>query len=228
MMRVWVGALAAAVGSLSLGGLAVAGDLPDPMPIPTLPPIDDPGAVSTRLIPVPTRCAAPEQEQLVFFGTLVARDAFTARFHVDALRSGSPAGFEVASRIDIRYGDEVRFLRLGTKYLIGARLDPKRGVLVSTVRAPAPLFGGSNVAAVDLSDVVCPRIDDPMRTLLADSSSVESGVLTPLNGATTQLVRAILQPVVVAILVLIGLTCLKLLVFALGRTIRDLMSGHAA
>jgi hypothetical protein len=226
LVAVWALMLAPAAGALGAAGVVFAGDLPEPTPLPSLPPIDDPGAVSTRLIPIPTGCSAPKPEQLVFVGTLITNDAFTGRFHVDELRSGSPAGFEVASLIDIRYGDEVRFLRAGTKYLVGARIDPDLGVLVSTVRAPAPLFGGSDVAAIDQANVVCPKVDDPVRTLLADGTSVESGVLTPIKGAKRQIVRAIVQPVGVAIVVLVGLTCLKLLVFALGRTVRDLGVRH--
>ena len=200
-----------------------AGDpSPPTVPLPSLPPIEDPTAVSARLIPIPAGCAAPDVEQAVFIGTLVVHDAATARFVVGRVRSGSVVGFTVAGLIDVRYGDEVRFLHTGSSYLIGAKVDERTGVLASTVSAPAPLFGGSEVAGLETSDVQCPRVDDPIRTLLLDGTSVESGVLTPIKGAKRALLRAILQPVGVALLVLIGLSSLKLMVFAVGRGVRDL------
>ena len=192
------------------------------VPVPSLPPIAAPDAVSTRLVPVPAGCAAPPVEQVVFVGTLVLADAATARFTVDSVRSGSTAGFEVGGLIDVRYGDEVRFLDTDTAYIVGAGIDPATQVLSSAVRAPSPLFGGNEIAGIDDSDVDCPRLGDPVRTLLADGSSVESGVLTPLRDAKGDILRAILQPVGVAFLVLLGLVAVKHLVFALGRSLRDL------
>lgn len=214
-------AIGLAVATPAVHAEDVGDPSPPTVPVPSLPPIDDPTAVSARLIPIPAGCAAPDVEQAVFIGTLVVHDAATARFVVGRVRSGSVEGFTVAGLIDVRYGDEVRFLHVGSSYLIGAKVDDRTGVLTSTVSAPAPLFGGSEVAGLDTSDVQCPHVDDPIRTLLLDGTSVESGVLTPIKGAKRALLRAILQPVGVALLVLIGLTSLKLMVFAVGRGIRD-------
>jgi hypothetical protein len=203
-------------------GVAYAGELPEPQPVPTLPPIEDPAAVSTRLIPVPAGCTAPAVEQAVFIGTLTVADANTARFSVEQVRSGSLDGFVVDDLVDVRYGDETRFLDVGTRYIVGTGLDPDLGVLSSTVRTPSPLFGGNEIAGVDNGDVDCPDVESPIRTLLADGTSVESGVLSPLKGAGSDIVRAILEPVGVAFLVLLGLVVVKHLVFALGRSLRDL------
>jgi hypothetical protein len=60
--------------------------------------------------------------------------------------------------------------------------------------------------------------------LLLDGTSVESGVLTPLRDAERQMLRAVLAPVGVAFLVLLGLVAVKHLFFALGRSLRDLGS----
>lgn len=203
-------------------GRVSATELPEPVPVPSLPPIDQPGAESTRLIPVPSGCAAPDREQAVFIGTLVISDAVTARYQVDGVLSGSVEGFTVQGQIDVRYGDEVRFLQVGQRYIVGAGIDPELRVLASTVRAPAPLFGGNEVAGVDDGDVDCPAIDPPVRTVLLDGTSVETGVLTPLQDAEKQMLRAILAPVGVAFLVLVGLVVVKHLFFALGRSLRDL------
>lgn len=225
MLRVFRTAVVAfAVGALVAlaPSIAHADPLPEPQPVPTLPPIDDPDAVSTRLIPVPAGCTAPEVEQAVFIGTLTVADASTGRFSVEQVRSGSVDGFVVDGLIDIRYGDETRFLEVGRRYIVGAGLDPELGVLSSTVRTPSPMFGGNEIAGVDSGDVTCPDIESPIRTLLDDGSSVESGVLSPLKDAGTDILRAVLEPVGVAFVVLIGLVLVKHLVFALGRSLRDL------
>jgi hypothetical protein len=201
---------------------AAASDLPDPVPVPSLPRIDDGEADSARLIPVPAGCAAPPLEQVVFTGTLVIADAVTGRFRVDQVRSGSVEGFSVAGLIDVRYGDEVRFLTVGDQYIVGAAIDPDFRVLASTVRAPAPLFGGNEIAGVDQGDVDCPQVDSPVSTLLMDGTSVETGVLTPLKGAGGRILRALLAPLGAACLILLGLVIVKHLFFALGRSLRDM------
>ncbi len=222
-----VGMVAGAFG-LAFGGSAAAGSLPEPVPVPvpvpTLPPIEDQGAESSRLIPVPAGCTAPAVEQVVFIGKMIINDAVTGRFEVEQVLSGSIEGFSVAGMIDVRYGDEVRFLAVGQRYIVGAAVDSEVRVLASTVRAPAPLFGGNEIAGADDADVDCPRVDTPVRTLLLDGSSVETGVITPLKDADKRILRAILAPVGAAFLVLLGLVIVKHLFFALGRSLRDLSS----
>ena len=203
---------------------ASAGDLPDPVPVPPLPAIDQAAATagSEPLVPIPAGCAAPEREHAVFVGTLELRDASTARFAIERLRAGSVDGFALDGRIDVYYGDEVRYLTDGATYIVGVGIDPERRALVSTVREPAPLFGGSEVAGVTAGAGECPTIDDPVRTIHVDGSAVESGVLAPLRGNGGMVARAILQPVGVAVLILLGLVAVKHLLFALGRSLRDL------
>jgi hypothetical protein len=204
------------------GGVAGASDLPEPVPVPTLPPIEDRDAESARLIPVPVGCAAPSVEQTVFIGKLIINDAVTARFEVEQVLSGTIEGFSVGGLIDVRYGDEVRFLEVGQRYIVGGAIDPDVRVLASTVRAPAPLFGGNEIAGADDADVDCPTVDTPVRTLLLDGSSVETGVLTPLKDAEKRILRAVLAPVGGAFAVLLGLVIVKHLFFAFGRSLRDL------
>jgi hypothetical protein len=206
---------------------AWAQELPEPQPVPPLAPIDAPDAISTRLIPVPAGCAAPPVEQVVFVGTMVTGDAVTARFAIDSIRSGTADGFGLDGLIDVRYGDEVRFLDVDTTYVVGASVDPVSGVLASTVRSPAPLFGGNEIAGVNDSAVDCPQLSDPTRTLLADGTGVESGVLTPLRNAKRDILIALLQPLGVAFLILVGLVAVKLLIFAMGRSLRDLGAAEA-
>lgn len=231
-MRVGVFALIVAVSAM-IGAVRVAAGSPShflpetpapgpTLPIPPLPAIDDPTAVSSRLVPVPVGCDAPDPELAIFNGTLVTKDAATARFLIGQVRSGSLAGYTVNGLVDIRYGQEARFLDLGTTYLIGTGINPRSKLLTSSVRELAPDFGGSEVAGLDLGALECPKVPDPIRTLHLDGTEVEAGLLTPFDGAGKQVLRAILMPVGIAVLVLVGLTVLKLMFFAVGRSIRDM------
>ena len=229
--RAAAGAVAVVVAGLLTGapaGAAAPDPLPDPQPLPTLPAIEDPDAVSTRLVPVPAGCAVPDQEQAVFVGFLVQKDTATARFAIREVRSGSLNGWTKAGFVDVRYGDEVRFLDPAVAYLVGTGVDPRTRELFSTVRPAAPLFGGSDVAGLDDNDVECPVVDDPVRTLLLDGTSVDSGVLSSLDGSGHRILRAVLQPVGVALAVLVGLVALKLLAFSVGRSVRHLGARSTA
>lgn len=228
--RTFVIAAAAACATLAFVSPALAAPpgLPDPEPVPSLPEIEPLQAASTRLVAVPSGCAAPAPEKVVFTGNVTVTDSVTARFQVVQVLAGSTAGYEVSRLIDVRYGDDVRFLQPGTTYIVGAGVDPDTGVLFSNVRPPAPLFGGSDVAGVNVSDVDCPQVEDPIRTLTADGRSVESGVLTPLSGSKGDLLRAVLQPLGVAFLVIVGLAALKHLVFAVGRALWAIGDGDVS
>lgn len=218
-----------AIGVPAVGVAAAPPDpLPEPQPLPSLPAIEEPDAVSTRLIQAPAGCAVPDQEQAVFVGFLVQRDDVTARFAIREVRSGTLDGWEKAGFVDVRYGDEVRYLDPATTYLVGTGVDPATRVLVSTVRPPAPLFGGSDIIGLNDTDVTCPVVDDPVHTLLLDGSSVDSAVLRSLDGSGRRILRAVLQPVGVALAVLVGLVALKLLAFSVGRSVRHLGARSTA
>ena len=170
---------------------------------------------------VPTGCTAPPPPVAVFVGTLAAADATTGRFAVQQIRAGSLDGYAVDTIVDVRFDDDIRFLRLGQQYLVGALPDPITGVLRSKVRLPAPLFGGDAVIGVNDTDVHCPRFEDGVKTLLVDGSEVDTGVLAPLETAKRSLLKAILKPLGIAIAVLVVLASMKLLVFAMVRAARE-------
>jgi hypothetical protein len=157
----------------------------------------------------------------VFVGTLAAADATTGRFAVQQIRAGSLDGYAVDTIVDVRFDDDIRFLRLGQQYLVGALPDQITGVLRSKVRLPAPLFGGDAVIGVNDTDVHCPRVEDGVKTLLVDGSEVDTGVLAPLETAKRSLLKAVLKPLGVAIAVLVVLASMKLLVFAMVRAARE-------
>jgi hypothetical protein len=185
------------------------------------PPIVDPNVVSTPLVVVPTGCLAPPPPVAVFVGTLAAADATTARFAVEQIRAGSLDGYAVNTIVDVRYDDDIRFLHAGQQYLVGVIPDPLLRVLTSKVRVPAPLFGGDAVIGVNDTDVRCPRVEDGVKTLLADGKDVDTGVLAPLTTAKKSLLKAILKPLGIAFLVLVVLASMKLLVFAMVRAARE-------
>ena len=230
-----VGLCWAALG-LGFGGGHAAASVPPPDP--TVPvatvvpqaggtPAADNGLPPAQgpLVPVPAECVSPPPALAVFQGTIIDAVSTTARFRIDRTLAGDLSGYEIDHRVDVRYGLDTRFLRIGGEYLVGVGAGATPGVLVSTVRQSAPLFGGDAVVGVNQSDVACPVLDDPMRTLLVDGSSVDTGVLTPLHGAGTDLMMAIARPFIAAFAVLLGLVLLKQLMFAVGRSLRDLGDG---
>ena len=179
-----------------------------------------PGAIGP-LVVVPAGCASPPSAAAVFDGVVTDVSVDSARFRVTRLLAGSLVRYETMPGIvDVVYGDETRFLEVGTRYIVGARSDDTQ-LLYSAVDDPKPLFGGDAVIGLNDSDIDCPHVDDPVRTLLPDGSPVEASLLTPLKGARSQLLRAIVLPLGVAVAVLLALVIVKHLVFAFGRALRE-------
>jgi hypothetical protein len=177
------------------------------------------------LVVLPAGCVAPAPPVAVFEGVITDAVATTARFQVTRLLAGSLEGYRFGDLVDVRFGDETRFLDVGTAYVVGAGASAVDGALVSTVREAAPLFGGDAVVGLNDNDVDCPTLDDPVRTLLSGGASVDTGVLAPLRGNTKSLFGAVLRPIGIALLVLLGLVLVKHLLFATGRALRDLGAG---
>lgn len=145
----------------------------------------------------------------------------TVQFRVLSMLAGSLEGHAPVNRVLIVYGQEASFLKIGVEYVVGVRLDSDSNRLVSKVLRPAPLFGGDAVIGLDDASLACPRIEDPISTLLSDGSSVDSGVLTPLQDSGQELVVAVSQPLMIALAVLIALVMVKNLFFAMGRSLRE-------
>ncbi len=178
---------------------------------------EPPTEPNAPLVIVPAGCVAPAPARAVFVGTLVDSVPNTARFSVDQVRAGSLDGFAVGGQVDVDYDDETRFLDIGETYLVGVGIDPVTDRLSSKVREPAPLFGGNDVIGVDDTDVLCPEIGDPIRTVFPDGSSVETGVFSPLAENRSEVVRALALPAVVAFAILLGLAALKAAIAGIGR-----------
>lgn len=172
------------------------------------------------LVVLAAGCVTPEAPAVVFEGTVVAAVADRARFSVGRVLSGSLEGHQTAQGVDVKYGDETRFLSVGSTYIVGAGVSPIDEQLVSTVREPAPLFGGDAVVGADDTDVDCITLDDPIRTLLPDGEQVDTGVLAPLDGHGSSLLMAVIKAVAWTSGALLALVVLKHLVFAAGRAVR--------
>jgi len=182
------------------------------------------------LVVVPTGCAVPAPATAVFVAQLADTDVppTTARFRVEGVLAGSLEGFVSGRLVDVNYGDETRFLAIGSRYIIGVAVSASTGVLVSTVREATPLFGGDAVIGANDSDVACPRVEDPVRTLDANGGPVDTGVLTPLKGQAGSLLSAVLRPFAVAFAILLLLVLVKHTLFAVGRSLRDVSFAQPA
>lgn len=193
--------------------------------------------MSNSLIPVPLGCPVPDPAAAVFTGTMIGKDDVTqtVRFRIDQLRAGSAEPWAINGFIDVRYGDGYRFLSKGDQYLVGAGLDPVYGVLSSTVRPPQPTFGGNDVVGVDDLAVDCPDLDDPIRTLHVDGTSIDSGVLSLMTEDRRLLLATVAVPVAIASAVLLALVVIRVFaglafggLFQLGRAAVTPVPDHRA
>lgn len=234
--RLLVGLLAGVCLAGAWCGVAVASAPPSTVPPgqgqPTAPtvPVDPSNGLPAALGPLvvqPSGCVSPSPPLAVFEGRINDAVSTTARFEVRRLLAGSLDGYIVGDKVDVRYGDETRFLEVGGRYIVGVGRAAGDGFLVSTVREPLPLFGGDAVVGVNDSDVDCFAIAEPVRTLLPDGSPVDTGVFAPLRGNGASVLGAVLRPLGIALVVLLGLVLLKHLVFAIGRTVRDSLDEPA-
>jgi len=173
---------------------------PDPVDVPI---------VDTGLIDVPVGCPVPPAADVAFIGTAVAKDFEKVRYEIVQLRAGSVTGYSIDGLVDVLYLDDAKFVDLDRDYLVGARFDPDFGSLFSTVRPSEPLFGGNDVIGLNDTDVECPTIDDPVRTVLPDGTSVDSGVITPLLEDKTTLLATIGVPTAVVFAAMLGLVLLR-------------------
>jgi hypothetical protein len=201
------------------------------------PPPDDAVADTNPLIPVPDGCPRPDPAAVAFVGTMIGKDDVTqvVRFRIDQLRAGSAAPWAIEGLIDVRYGDDYRFLDEGEQYLIGAGPDPVYGVLSSRVRPAEPTFGGNDVVGVDDLAVSCPELDDPIRTVNLDGTSIDSGVLSLLTEDRRLLLATIAVPAALVTAALLALVLLKMFgrlavsgVWQLGRASVTPVPDHRA
>ncbi len=225
MSRIVRCAVAVTAIGLSLGAPTVSA-APEPVPVPA----DDSGLIS-----VPAGCPVPLAADVAFVGTAVAKDFEKVRYEIAQLRAGSITGYSIDGLVDVLYLDDAKFVDLDEEYLVGARFDPDFGALFSTVRPAEPLFGGNDVIGLDDTDVECPNIDDPVRTVLPDGTSVDSGVISPLLDDKTTLLATLGVPTAIVFGAMIGLVLLRKAwhlflkgIFELGRAAVTPTPDHKA
>lgn len=216
--------------ALSVAPAVVANAAPPP------PPVEGDSGQPT-LVPVPAGCPTPDPAAVVFVGTMVGKDdiAQVVRFRIDQLRAGSGSPWAIDGLIDVRYGDDYRFLDEDEQYLIGAGFDPVYGALSSTVRPAEPMFGGNDVVGVNDVALTCPKIDDPVRTLNVDGTGIDSGVLSLLTEDRRLLLATLAVPTALVFATLLALVLLKAVghlamsgVWQLGRAAVTPVPDHRA
>lgn len=174
-----------------------------------------PSAVTT----IPAGCPTPMSPQMVFIGELTSIGDSTATFRVVQIRAGIPAGYVTDDLVEVRYGQDAKFLEVGMRYLVGAASDTYSPILISKVREEAPLFGGDAVIGVGDAGT-CPRIEDPVRTLNEDGSTIDTAVLSPLRGSMPVLVVVLLFSVLLSLVVLVAAVMMRSMLRGAARGFR--------
>jgi hypothetical protein len=177
-------------------------------------------ASADPLVPVPEGCEAPPSPHVVFVGQVVERDFRTIRFEVESIRAGTtePFGFG-DDLIDVRYGLDAQYLDDGASYLVSAVVHPDLGLLVSRVTDPIEDFGGDEVIGVSETDVDCPDVEDPTRTLNLDGTPVEASMLAPFFDAKVRIGLALLVPSAIAAGVIFVLASFRLSLVGLYHSV---------
>lgn len=230
--------LAALAFDLGLSSTASAMPTPaTPGPSPTAAPPPPGPADDERvpLVPVPIGCPAPVPADVAFVGRSVAKDFEKVRYRILHLRAGSVTGNAIDGLVDVLYFEDTKFIDIGEEFLVGARFDAEYGQLYSTVRPDEPLFGGNDVIGLNDTDVECPVLDDPVRTLNRDGTSVDSGVLSPLFDDKQKLLATLGVPASIAFAAIIALVLLRRLwglalkgIFGLARAAVTPTTDHRA
>jgi len=148
---------------------------------------------------IPAGCAIPMAPQMVFVGELLSIADTTATFRVIQVRAGTASGYINNDTVEVRYGQDTKFLDEGTRYIVGAASDPFSPLLVSKVRENAPLFGGDAVVGISGATGSCPNLEDPVRTIFENGTSIDTGVLRPLLENKLLVILAILIPIAVVV-----------------------------
>lgn len=148
---------------------------------------------------IPAGCAVPMAPQMVFVGELLSIGDSTATFRVIQVRAGTAGGYINNDTVEVRYGQDTKFLDTGTRYIVGAGSDPFSPLLFSRVRENSPLFGGDAVVGINGSTGACPNLEDPVRTILENGRNIDTGVLRPLLENKLLVIFAILIAVAVVV-----------------------------
>lgn len=148
-------------------------------------------ATTTTTPPVCQDLVAPTA---VFVGTVTGKVGITARYAVAQLRSGELP----ATRVQVDYPDDIRFVQEGRQYVVGAALDPVTNRLVSKVRTPRDAD----------PDDPC-NLQDQVYTRNLDGSPLDTGIFTGLADKGWRVVWAFALPTLIALGILTVLVLVK-------------------
>jgi len=157
---------------------------------------------------IPPGCPVPQEASVVFLGTATTSDVSTVSFVVDQVRYGTLETVVAGGTVSVRYGADVKYVNVGDQYLVAAVIDPASLQLSSTVRDNPDMFGGAAVAGA-IEQGRCPNLEEAVRTLWPDGSSLESGVFTPLLESGGRIAIAIVVPAILGFVLLLALVWIK-------------------
>lgn len=174
------------------------------------------------LVDVPVGCRVQLLPDVVFVGSVVDSDYRTVRYRVDQVRAGDIGQFATGDLVDVRYGIDTKYLGDGEQYLIGAVYDPNIQSLRSRVRPEPPTFGGDEIIGATESDLQCPDVVDPLRTLNTDGTDIGAGALSPFLGDRQGLLRSILLPIAIVSAAVLALAAVRWILTGFGRGVESL------
>jgi hypothetical protein len=148
----------------------------------------------------------PPTAQAVFVGKVISVDPVSAVFEVSQMRAGSLEGYLAENKVEVRYGSDVKYLKKGHTYIVGANPDAVSLKLSSTVRDSAELFGGAEVVG---SNKKCPEFEAAARTLHNDGSAISTSILGKLKEQPWRLAIALVFPPVFVVMGLVALVWLR-------------------
>ena len=177
---------------------------------------------SLPLVEVPVGCEPWQLADVVFVGTVAARDAKTVRFADIMIRSGDASLVTEVGTIDIRFGYDAQYVNEGETYLVGAYQHPDLGILSSKLTESPVDFAGDEIVGVSENDVVCPDPEDPIMTLNVDGTSVDFSIIDPMLSERSNIAAALLVPFTIVMGVIFLLAMLRLSSQSLFASLRDL------
>ena len=125
----------------------------------------------------------------MFVGTAVDSDFRTVRFRPTRC-AGDMSQFASSGLVDVRYGIDAKYLDGAISTSSAPSTTRTSSRCASRVQPEAPAFGGDEVIGATESDLECPELVDPLRTMHTDGSSIDSGVLSPFFGNRDGLLRS--------------------------------------
>lgn len=125
----------------------------------------------------------------------------TVTYSVTQVRAGSLDGYLSGDSVEVRYGNDSKYLDLDKTYIVGAAQDPVTLKLFSTVRDGAELFGGAQVAG---SSSACPEFEAAARTLHSDGTAIESGIFVGLWDEPWRVALAFVVPPLLVLMAMLG------------------------